>query len=416
VHNGNGTQQATIVIVGGGYAGLFAAHRARRAAARADGVDVRIILVDTDDAWQERTRWHQIAAGETVRSRSRSRIFRGTGVRTITGTVAAIDLDSRAVHFTGDHPSPLSFDRLVYAVGSQSTAGAVPGAPDNAHTLDTAVASRQLALAVRQQAGRRVLIVGGGLTGIQTAAQIAQRYPAMPVTLLSAGAIGHELPEKARKQVDQALGRLGVHIVTQEHHVQAVEPGGVRWTTGQMEADLVVWTAGFAPSALAAQAGLRVTRTGQVVVDEMLRSVSHSFVFAAGDSAALPRAASSYGAYAATVSGATAGTNAGLDLAGQPVKPLNMGYSFLAASLGRHDAVVQLLNTDGTPRPQMLTGRLAHTIKEAIEHYVTFGIRAERTVPRVYQWRRAPKRAARVPFTPAPEMNSLSTTTGDKPH
>jgi NADH:ubiquinone reductase (H+-translocating) len=416
VHKENGTQGATIVIVGGGYAGLFAAHRARRAAARADGLDVRIIVVDADDAWQERTRWHQIAAGETVRSRSRTRIFRGTGVRTITGTVAAIDLGSRAVHFTGDQPSPVSFDRLVYALGSRSTASAVPGALDNAHTLDTAAASRQLALAVGQQASSSVLIVGGGLTGIQTAAHIAQRYRAVSVTLLSSSAIGHELPETAQRKVDQALGRLGVQIVSQEHHVQAVEPGGVRWTSGQMEADLVVWTAGFAPSGLAAQAGLRVTRTGQVVVDEMLRSVSHPFVFAAGDAAAVPRAASSYGAYAATASGATAGTNAGLDLAGQPVKPLDMGYSFLAASLGRHDAVVQLLNADGTSRPQMLTGRLAHAIKEAIEHYVTFGIRAERTVPRVYQWRPAPKQVARVSLAPAPGTNSLSTTTGDKSH
>jgi NADH:ubiquinone reductase (H+-translocating) len=416
VHNGNGTQGATIVVVGGGYAGLFAAHRARRAAARADGVDARIIVVDADDAWQERTRWHQIAAGETVRSRSRTRIFRGTGVRTIIDTVAAIDLDSRAVHFAGDQQAPVIFDRLVYAVGSRSTAGAVPGALDNAHTLDTAAASRQLALAVGHQAGSSVLIVGGGLTGIQTAAQIAQCYPALRVTLLSSGVIGHELPEKARRKVDQALGRLGVQLVTQEHHVEAVEPGRVRWTSGQMEADIVAWTAGFAPSGLAAQAGLRVTRTGQVVVDEMLRSVSHPFVFAAGDSAAVPRATSSYGAYAATATGATAGTNAGLDLTGHAVEPLNMGYSFLAASLGRHDAVVQLLNADGTPRPQMLTGRHAHAIKEAIEHYVTFGIRAERTVPHVYKWRPAPKQVARVSLAPAPGMNSLSTTAGDKPH
>jgi NADH:ubiquinone reductase (H+-translocating) len=406
VNNRNPIQVATIVVVGGGYAGLFAAHRARRAAARARRADVRIIVVDVDDAWQERTRWHQVAAGETIRSRSRQRIFRGTGVETVTGTVVAIDLDSRAVHFTGDRQAPLPFDRLVYAVGSRSTACAVPGALDNAHTLDNAAASRRLALAVGQQPASRVLIVGGGLTGIQTAAQIAQRYPAARVTLLSSGAIGHELPDKARKTVCQALGQLGVQIVTQEHRVQAVQPGGVRWPGGQMDADLVVWTAGFAPSGLAAQAGLQVTQTGQVVVDDALRSVSHPFVFAAGDGAAVPRAASPYGAYAATATGATAGTNAGLDLAGQVIKPLNMGYSFLAASLGRRNAVVQLLNADGTPRPQMLTGRPASAIKEAIEHYVTFAIQAERTVPHVYQWRPAPKKPATA--VPGREDHAIS--------
>ena len=42
----------------------------------------------------------------------------------------------------------------------------------------------------------------------------------------------------------------------------------------------------------------------------------------------------------------------------------------------------------------MLTGRPASAIKEAVEHYVTFAIQAERTVPRVYQWRPAPKKPA----------------------
>jgi len=390
VNNRNVIRVPTIVVVGGGYAGLFAAHRARRAAAGAHRADVRIIVVDTEDAWQERTRWHQVAAGETIRSRSRRRIFRGTGVETVTGTVADIDLDSRAVHFTADQQAPLSFDRLVYAAGSRSTTRAVPGAFDNAHTLDSAAASRRLALAIDQQPGSRILIVGGGLTGIQTAAQIAQRYPAARVTLLSSGAVGHELPPQARQTVCQALGQLGVQIVTQEHRVQAVEPGGVRWPGGQRDADLVVWTAGFAPSGLAAQAGLQVTRTGQVVVDDALRSVSHPFVLAAGDGAAVPRAASPYGAYAAAATGATAGANAGLDLTGRAVKPLNMGYSFLAASLGRHNAVFQLLNADGTVRPRMLTGRPASAVKEFAERYVTFAIQAERLIPRVYQWRPAP--------------------------
>lgn len=58
-----------------------------------------------------------------------------------------------------------------------------------------------------------------------------------------------------------------------------------------------------------------------------------------------------------------------------------MGYSFVAASVGQHNAVVQLLQPDGSPRRQMLTGRPAHWMKEAIERYVTFAARAERTLP-----------------------------------
>jgi NADH:ubiquinone reductase (H+-translocating) len=382
-------QSAVIAVLGGGYAGLFAARRAARAVTNARRSGATVVLVDSDDAWQERTRWHQVAAGEAVRSRSRAHIFGGTTVDVVTGTVTSIDLGGRTLIFGDQAREPLAFDRLVYAAGSRSNAAAIPGASACAHTLDTAETSKRVAAAIAERPDSRVLIAGGGLTGIQTAAQIARRHPKAHVTLVSSGAIGHELPGAAQARITQALTGLGVEIV-EGCRVQAVEPGDVRWADGQIAADLVVWTAGFVPSPLGAQAGLTVTGSGQVVVDAALRSVSHPFVFAAGDGAAVPRASSAYGAYAATATGATAGRNAGLDLAGRPVKPLNMGYSFLAASLGPGNAVVQLLRPDGTPRRQILTGKPANVLKEAIEHYVTFGVTAERTVPGVYRWAPAP--------------------------
>lgn len=321
------TPGEVIAVLGGGYAGLFAAHRAARATALARHPGAAVVLIDSDDAWQERTRWHQVAAGEIVRSRSRARIFRGTRVVTVTGTVTGINLEDRKLT-SGDRES-LAFDRLVYAAGSRSNAASVPGAAAHAHTLDTAETSQGLAAAIAEHTGSRVLIVGGGLTGIQTAAQIARRHPKLHVTLVSAGTIGHELPGAAQAAVGRALSDLGVEIVEQ-CRVEAVAPGAVQWPGGRIAADLVVWTAGFVPSPLAEQAGLAVTGTGQVMVDSALRSVSHPFVFAAGDGAAIPRANSAYGAYAATATGATAGMNAGRDLAGRSVKPLSMGYSLLA--------------------------------------------------------------------------------------
>lgn len=380
------TQPATIAILGGGYAGLFAAHRASRAAARTEQGPVRVVLVDAGDAWEERTRWHQLATGEPIRALRRDRIFAGTGVDTVRGDVTGIDLGSRTLTFADDRPA-LSFDRLVYTPGSRSSAHSVPGALDNSHTLDSAGTSRQLARALDQQPTGRVLVVGGG---IQTAAATAQRHPEATVTLLSSAEIGPELPAKARAYVLTVLRRLGVEVVA-GHRVDSVEPGRVRWDGGQLEADLLVWTAGFTPSDLARRAGLEVTDTGQVAVDTALRSRSHLFVFAAGDGAAVPRAASAYGAYAATATGATAGRNAALDLGGQPVTPLDMGYFFIGAGLGSHDAVVQLLRPDGSPRSQLLTGRPAHWLKEAVEHYVSVAVRAERRVPGVYHWSPAPK-------------------------
>jgi len=385
-----------IAVLGGGYAGLFAAHRAARAVTKARTPGVVVVLIDSSDAWQERTRWHQVAAGEAVRTRSRARIFRGTQVEVVAGTVTAIDLDRRALTFGDREREPLAFDRLVYAAGSRSNATAIPGASAHAYTLDTAETSKSIAAAIARRPDSHVLVTGGGLTGIQTAAQIARRHPKARVTLLSSGAIGHELPAGAQALIGRALSDLGVETI-EGCRVEGVEPGYIRSADGQIAADLVVWTAGFVPSPLAARSGLAVTDSGQVVVDSALRSVTHPFVFAAGDGAAVPRATSAFGAYAATATGATAGMNAGRDLAGLPVNPLSMGYSFLATSLGPGNAVLQLLRPDGTPRRQILTGKPANALKEAIEHYVTFSVTAERTVPGVYRWAPAPKPTPGLP-------------------
>lgn len=197
------------------------------------------------------------------------------------------------------------------APGSRSNAASVPGAAAHAHTLDTAETSWRLADAVAERPDSRLLIVGG-LTDIQTAAQIAGRHPRAHITLVSSGTIGVELLEAAQSPVSRAPRALGVEVI-ERRRVEAVDLESVQWSGGRTAAGLVVWTAGFIPSSLAAQAGLAVTGTGQVKVDTALRSVSHPFVFAAGDGAAVPRASSAYGAYAATATGATAGMNAGRD-------------------------------------------------------------------------------------------------------
>jgi hypothetical protein len=50
-----------------------------------------------------------------------------------------------------------------------------------------------------------------------------------------------------------------------------------------------------------------------------------------------------------------------------------------------------LLRPDGTPRRQILTGRAGNTLKQMVEHYVTFGVTAERAIPGVYHWAPGPR-------------------------
>ena len=86
---GSGDGPERVVVVGGGYAGLFAVRRASRGSRRGR---VEVTFVDPAPEWVERTRLHQVAAGDaSVKRWPLAKLFRGTGVRVVGGRVAGID-------------------------------------------------------------------------------------------------------------------------------------------------------------------------------------------------------------------------------------------------------------------------------------------------------------------------------------
>lgn len=384
-------------MVGGGYAGLFAGRRASRGARRGR---VEVTLIDPAPEWVERTRLHQVAAGDaSVRRYPLTELFRGTGVRVVGGRVTGIDPEGGevAVEAGDGTTSRLPFDRLVYALGSTSDTGPVPGAREHAFVLDSTSTADGLRRALDSSAsGGSVAIVGGGLTGVEAATEISERYPALSVTLVTAGEIGGGLSARGREYLLKAMGRFGVGL-RERTKIESVKPGTIV-VEGDEEvpAGVVVWAAGFAVPDLARRSGLATDGRGRVLVDASLRSVSHPNVFAAGDSAwptePVGAGAVRPSAYASTIMGAQAGGNVARELGGKPTRPLRFGYLQQAVSLGRRDGLVQF--TDGNDKPfgWVVTGRTAARIKEAVERFVVVGsLRLERLVPGVYAWRPAPR-------------------------
>ncbi len=323
-----------VVIVGGGYAGLFAARRASRGSRRGR---VEVTLVDPAPAWVERTRMHQVAAGDaSVKRWPLEELFRGTGVRVVGGRATEIDAGGGEVEVeTGDGTTRhLPFDRLVYALGSASDTGSVPGAREHAFVLDGTSTAEALGRALDAAAssgasGGSVVVVGGGLTGVEAATEISERHPDLPVTLVTAGKIGEGLSARGREYLLGAMTRFGVNL-REQTRVEEIEQGKLAVSGGEeIPADVVVWTTGFAVPDLARRSGLDTDGRGRVLVDASLRSVSHPNVFAAGDSSwpvePVGAGAVRPSAYASTIMGAQAGANVARDLAGKPVKPLRFG-------------------------------------------------------------------------------------------
>lgn len=365
-----------IVVLGAGYTGAVAAGRLARQLHRDD---VRITLMNAEPDFVERVRMHQLATGQDLTPRPLDEMFEGTGVELRIARVTGVDVDRKIVTIAdANGMGDLTYDTLVYALGSRWNDHGVPGAAEHAYQ----VASRPGALKLRERlarmgAGQTVTVVGGGLTGIEASTEIAEARPDLDVALVTTSGLGDWVSPKAQAHLRKVFAGLGVTV--HEHaEIARVEPGVVITTTGTIiPAATTVWTAGFAVHPIAAATPLETTATGQIVVDDMMASVSHPDVYAIGDAA-----------YALGVTGkplrmsCASGTPAAWQAAGAIVARLTgakrphapLRYFNQCISLGRKQGLIQYVTADDQARNLSLRGRAAAVYKELICKGAAWGV------------------------------------------
>ncbi|MFI2476760.1 NAD(P)/FAD-dependent oxidoreductase [Nocardia xishanensis] len=357
-----------IVVLGAGYAG---ANAAGRLAKRLHPADVEITLVNADPEFVERVRMHQLAAGQDLKSRALTDVFADTGVRVQLARVTSVDADRKTVDIVAaDGAREIAYDTLVYALGSAAADCGVPGVAEHAYDI----AGKQSALRLRERlaslgAGATVLVVGGGLTGIEAATEIAEARPDLEVTLAARGGLGDWLSEKAQQHLRKAFDRLGITVREHTDIARVQRAGAVTADGRTIPAQITIWTAGFAVHPIAAATTLQVSETGRIVVDETMRSVSHPDVYAVGDAALAPGANGDPLRMSCASGVPTAYQAADViaaRLTGRKLPRNSIGYTAQCISLGRRDAVVQWVTPDDQPKPSAVTGRAAARLKEFI--------------------------------------------------
>ncbi|WP_432861433.1 NAD(P)/FAD-dependent oxidoreductase [Microbispora rosea] len=360
-----------IVVLGAGYAGAYVAGTLAR---RLSPADTEITVVNAVPDFVQRMRLHQLAAGRDVEAPKLVDVFAGTGIRLRVARVTVVDPERQTVAVAdADGGGELGYDTLVYALGSHGAARAVPGAAE--HAFD--IAARPSALRLRKRLdslggrgeGGRVVVVGDGLTGIETATEIAESRPGLSVALVARGELGARLSAGARSHLRQACDRLGITVL--EHtSVEAVEATRVLCADGTaLASGATVWTAGFAVTPIAAVAGLEVTGNGRIVVDRTMRSVSHPNVYAVGDSAyaigdngrPLPMSCASAGLIGRQAVEAIVGR-----LTGRAIANTRLIYTLNHISLGRRDGILQMIGDEGQAKPKYLSGRKVARVKAGI--------------------------------------------------
>ncbi|MDX3099102.1 FAD-dependent oxidoreductase [Streptomyces sp. ME01-24h] len=368
--------QHRIVVLGAGYTGASAAGRLARRLRRED---VAITLVNAEPDFVERVRMHQLAAGQDLTPRPLDAMFAGTGVELKPATVTGIDADHRTVGLHGaDGAEELAYDTLVYALGSGWKDQGVPGAAEHAHEI----AGRPGALRARERlaaldAGRAVLVVGGGLTGLEAATEIAEARPDLAVALAAHAGLGDWLSPKGARHLRKVVDRLGITV--HEHTtVTAVEADRVSTADGtSLPAAVTVWTTGFAVHPIAGASALETTGTGQIVVDATMRSVSHPDVYAIGD-AAMAMGPGDKPLRMSCASGIPTAWQAADSIAARltggklPNTPLR--YFNQCVSLGRKDGLIQFVTADDSAVGTVLTGRFAARYKELVCKGAAWGV------------------------------------------
>ncbi|MGW5769499.1 NAD(P)/FAD-dependent oxidoreductase [Streptomyces longwoodensis] len=360
--------QHRIVVLGAGYSGASAAGRLAKRLRRED---VSVTLVNAEPDFVERVRLHQLATGHDLPSRPLAEMFEGTGVDLRVARVTAVDADRKAVALTtADGPDELPYDTLVYALGSHWDDQGVPGAAEHAHEL----AGRAGALRLRErlaalEAGRPVVVVGAGLTGLEAVTEIAEARPDLDVALVARDGLGDWLSDKGRRHLGEVLDRLGVTV--HEHTaVVAVEADLVLTADGTvLPSAATVWTTGFTVHPIARATTLEVTDTGRIVVDGTMRSVSHPDVHAVGDAAWAMGPGDKplrMSCASGTPSAWQAADAIAARLTGGKHKDVPLRYFNQCVSLGRKDGLIQYVTADDRAVPRALAGRVAAVYKELV--------------------------------------------------
>jgi NADH dehydrogenase len=369
---------ARILILGAGFAGLWAAIGAARKLDEL-GEAAEILVIDRNPYHNIRVRNYEVELNDCALPLAE--LLDPIGVRHLTSEVCAIDPVGRNVTIKANGgPEIINYDRAVVTLGSELVRPAIPGLASHGFDVDTYAAAVRLndhlaALSHLAPSAdcSTVAVVGAGFTGIEVATE-------MPGKLAHAGianprvilidpnpVVGATIGEAGRPVVNEALSALGVET---RLGVRVAEVGqtGITLSGGEfIPTRTVVWCAGMGASPLTATLAGEGDRYGRLAVDRFMQAKDLENVFAAGDAAVCKMG----GAHATVMScqfarpmGRFAGHNVVADLFGRPMLPLDIDWYVTVLDLGAWGA----LYTVGWDRQVSAVGAAAKATKQIINH------------------------------------------------
>jgi NADH dehydrogenase len=367
-----------IVILGGGFGGIYAALELERTLARTG--EAEVILVNRDNFFLFTPMLHEVAASDLdlthIVNPIRKLVKR---VKFFCGDVEAIDLEARRVrvwHGEEHHSHDLEYDHLIIALGCVTNFYDLPGVAQRAMTMKSlgdAIDLRNRIIASLEEADFECcaslreelltfVVAGGGFAGVETAASIHdfihEALPFYPnlttdqirVVLVHSGEVVlPELSEKLGRYAQRKMSARGMDVRTGVRVARFLD-GHVDLTDGtRLKSRTLVWTAGTSPNPLLQSLPCALER-GRIKVNEFLEAPGWPGVWALGDGAVVPdlRTGKAHPPTAqhAIREGRTLARNIAATLHGRAKKPFTFTTIGQLASLGRRTGVANILGVN----------------------------------------------------------------------
>jgi NADH:ubiquinone reductase (H+-translocating) len=367
-----------VLVLGGGFAGLWAAVAAQRKLREIGRErEATVTLVN-------RTAYHNIRVRNYEADLSDvcvalDEVLAPVGVDRVFGDVVGLDASSRTVGVRmGEDVHTLVYDGLVFALGSQLVSPALPGFSDFAFNVDTYAAAASLRdhLATLPSIGApgaaTIVVIGAGLTGLEVATEMPARLGALfpsakpGVILVDHNTyVGSDMGEHARPFIIDALQQAGVKLRLAAA-VAEIQRDAVLLSSGEsIPAYTAIWCAGMRANPLCADIPVEHDKLGRIRVDKYLRVNGQDGMFAAGDAAAAKVDADHLSVMScqhARPMGRFAGHNVVAELFDLPMLPLSVDWYVTVLDLGNWGAVY----TKGFDRQVVSTGAAAKDTKRTI--------------------------------------------------
>lgn len=362
-----------ILLVGGGYVGLYAALRLER---RLAAGEAEVTLVDPENFMVYRPLLTEVTSG-TLEPRHAVVPLRAALRRTrlVAGRLTTVDTDVRVatVEVYDGEQLHLPYDELVMAAGATARLLPIPGLIEHGIGFNSVAEAmylrdhvlRQLELAsaatdpARRKKALTFVFVGGGYTGVEAlaeaqdmAASVLRGYSALRqdelhwVLVEATGRILGTVPPSLSEHARQELVRRGIDVRLNTR-LDSIEDGVARLSDGsELPTETLVWVAGTRSNPVVGDAGLPTDEMGRLTVDNRLRAIGAEHVWSAGDCAAVPDTVTGTlcppSAQYAVREARVLADNLVATLRGEPARPFRYHSRGEFVTLGRHKAVGEM--------------------------------------------------------------------------